>query len=225
MEVRMENLITAFAKAIRSLFAPGMFGVFIKSIFITVIALALLVLISGWMGALLSNSFGIAILSTLGSMALAWFLFPGIMPIIVSFFDEEIVALIETQDYPGLAAPRTGDFWPHLAHDVRFTLTAVALNILVLPLYVILPLIPFIFYGLNGYLLGKEFFFTVAKRHIALDEARRLVKQHAMLIWMSGIGLTIAATIPIINFIAPFWGIAVMTHLFHRLAVPQTINL
>jgi CysZ protein len=199
----MSLLITSAFKAFDSIFVPGMFGVFIRSLIITLLALAGFVLSAGWGVALISDS-------------LAWFLFPGIMPVIVNFFDERITGLIETHHYPQLPPPATPAFYPELMHDIRFSVMAIALNIAVLPLYLFPPFIPFVFLGLNGYLLGNEFFIMVAKRRMPLQEAKQLRKRHSGLIWTGGAMMALLATIPFLNLIAPFWGIALMTHLYHK---------
>ncbi len=146
---------------------------------------------------------------------IAWFLFPGIMPVIVNFWGDRIGDIIEEQDYVKPAAARP--FWPELLHDVRFSFMTLLINILVLPLY-LLPVINFLlFYGLNGTLLGREFFVMAARRHVSLEEAFALRKRNSWIIFMVGVLLVVCATIPIVNLFAPFWGIAVMTHLYHRL--------
>ena len=49
-------------------------------------------------------------------------------------------------------------FWPELLHDLGFTVKALLLNILVLPLYLVPVLNLVLFYWLNGRLLGREYF-------------------------------------------------------------------
>ena len=212
------TLTSAGTRALGSLFAPGMLGVLLVSMLITLCALGGFVvgstLLAGWFG-----GSGVAWVGGFAiSSLVAWVLFPGIMPIIVNFFDQRIASLIEAQDYPNAPAPISPPFWPEFWHDARFSLMAVALNLLILPLILILPLYVFLFYLLNGYLLGREFFVMVARRHLPLSDALALRKKYAVPVLGAGVALTFMATVPFLNLIAPFWGIAVMTHLFHRLA-------
>lgn len=212
-------LIPSFIRAVGSVFAPGMFWVFVLSLLATLAALVVFFIgattlvsyfVDGW--AALAGSFFAAMV--------AWFLFPGIMPIIVNFFDARIAGLIEKQDYPN-ARPIGPPFLPELIHDAKFSLTAIALNILVLPLYFVPVINLFVFFVLNGFLLGKEFFIMVARRHLPLEMAKTLRKQHGRLIFFAGALIALCATIPILNLFAPFWGIAVMTHLYHALEKKQ----
>ncbi len=220
----METLIFAFTRALRSLFAPGMIRVFVYSVLLTIV-----VLCAFWMGAsktlvwmfdrpatahLPFDITGLIIMGATG--VLAWFLFPGIMPIIVNFFDDKIANLIERADYPHSQPIANPPFWPEFWHDAKFSLTVIGINLLVLPLYLIPVINAILFYWLNGYLLGKEFFIMTARRHIPLVEAKKLWNTKSRLITVAGIALTFMATLPVLNLFAPFWGIAVMTHIYHR---------
>jgi len=100
-------------------------------------------------------------------------------------------------------------------------LVAIMLNVLVIPLYFVPVINLFVFYVLNGSLLGKEFFIMVARRHLPLEDAKKLRARHSRTIFLAGAALAFFATLPIVNLVAPFWGIAVMTHLYHALAKTQ----
>ena len=228
----MEALFFSAFRAVRSIFAPGMLSVFIQSLFFAIFILISFIIgvvyASGWLAALLhSNAFAWLLpwLGSMGASLLAWMLFPGIMPIIISFFDDKIARLIEAKDYPASPTPRPYDFWKELRHDIGFSLWAVTLNILVLPLYLVPGLNLILFYLLNGYLLGREFFNMAARRHVPREEAQRLYKQHHMAIIAAGIILTILATSPVLNLFAPFWGIAVMVHMYHHLQPKPPVEL
>lgn len=215
----MPSLITSAFKAVESLFAPGMFFVLLKSIVITLVALTVFFFgassVFFW---IFGHESWISWLGAFGSGAMAWFLFPAIMPVIVNFFDTRIVRLIEDAQYPG--APRASEppFFAEFMHDAKFSLKALALNLVALPFYLIPVVNLLLFYGLNGYLLGREFFIMVARQHMSLEEAGALHKTHGRVAGLAGMLLAIAATIPIINLFAPIWGIALMVHLFHSLA-------
>ena len=214
----------ALLRAVGSVFVPGMLGVFIVSVGVALLALIGFVIgatsiVSLIAPALVSDpatSSWLPWATGVGAALFAYFLFPGIMPVVVNFFDSKIAALIEAQDYPA-AKPIDPPFWPEFWHDARFSLKAILLNILVLPLYFVPVINLFVFYALNGHLLGKEFFVMVARRHQTLPNALVLRLAHRRTIFIAGIILTILATIPFLNLLAPFWGIAVMTHLYHAL--------
>lgn len=212
------------ARAFRSLFTPQMFGIVLLSLGLTLLALTLFVIGATWAALALSASFAgewsgpLVWFSGFASFAIAWFLFPGIMPVIVNFFDDRIARTIERQDYPRAVPRENLPFWPEFWHDARFTAKALLLNLLALPFYFI-PVLQFVvFYGLNGHLLGKEFFLMAARRYMPVSEAEALRKTHSRTVWMGGALLALGATLPLFNLIAPVWGIALMTHLFHRVS-------
>jgi CysZ protein len=218
----MEALIVSTFRAIRSLATPGMLGVFVFSIILTVVMLMGFVGIATsffiWFAAQMHGSSLSAFMPWIGGVGaglFAWCLFPGIMPIIISFFDDKIARVIEGYDYPDMKQPEKRSFWPEFLHDVRFAVMALLLNIVVLPLYLLPGVNLVLFYVLNGYLLGREFFVMAARRHMPLAEAEALRKRHSRSVLAAGIMLTLLATIPLINLLAPFWGVAVMVHLYH----------
>lgn len=226
----MDHLIVACFRAVRSLFAPGMGGILVKSVLLTIVALVAFVISAsygfGWLSTFVSDPSSAAFLpwvGGIGSMFAAWLLFPGIMPIIISFFDERIAGTIERYDYPAAPPAMVNDFWKELMHDARFAALVVFLNLLVLPLYLI-PVINIVLFPLlNGYLLGREFFVMVARRYMSLSEANALRVQHGRTVLSAGVILTLLTIMPIVNLFAPFWGIAVMVHLFHRLQRTPTL--
>jgi len=153
----------------------------------------------------------------ISSGLLAYALFPGIMPLIISFFDVQIIRVIENHDYPEAKRISEAHFWPEFWYDVRFALRAIFLNIIVLPLYLVPVLNLFLFYLLNGYLLGSEFFMMVACRHVNRADSIALYRKHRGMILRAGMVIALLASIPLLNLLAPFWGIAVMVHLYHGL--------
>lgn len=220
----MELMMQSFARAMRSLLAPGMITLFIWSVVLTLVTLLVFIggatSAAGWLFS--GTEYGwLTWLAGAGSFMFAWFLFPGIMPVIVNFFDVRIAGLIEKQDYPAVTPLANPPFWPELWHDLRFSFFVIIVNILMIPVYFIPLVNALVFYGMNGYLLGKEFFIMTARRHIAVGEAKALWQTKNRSITLGGIGLAVMATIPLLNLFAPFWGIAVMTHIYHAIKTPK----
>jgi len=220
----MEKLIESSFKAIGSLFAPKMLLVLLKSIIITLLALtAFFFAASSFFFWLFGAGSWLAWLGTIGSGIFAWFLFPAIMPLIVNFFDTRVVDIIEQKDYANAPRVTPPAFTQEFVHDLKFTTKALLLNILALPFYLIPIFNLILFYGMNGYLLGREFFVMVARQHMTIEEAQMLHKRHRGLAGLGGTALAIMATIPIINLFAPIWGIALMVHLYHHVEKPVEI--
>lgn len=172
-------------------------------------------LVTYWAGLAGTEGFILSAISRFGGLALAWFLFPLLFPVFVSFFDDYVVEAIEREDYP-LVTPANPPFWPTLMQDIWFSVKALSINILLLPVYFLLPGIgQLIYYGLNGYLLGMQFFRMSAGRRLDRQQTRKLSSKYGFTILSAGVLLMLAATIPLLNLVAPILCVAAMLHLYH----------
>ena len=75
----------------------------------------------------------------------------------------------------------------------------------------------FIFYALNGFLLGREYFQLAAMRRIGRVDARAMAKRRQGTIWIAGCLMAVPLSVPFINLLIPVLGAATFTHLFHKL--------
>jgi len=160
----------------------------------------------------LTDIFGAALV-----VFISWLLFPSIVSIVVSFFLEDAARAVEAGHYPGLPAPRRQEFSEVFLVTVKFAGLAILLNILVLPIYAILffigPFNLFVFYTLNGYLLGREFFELVAHRRATPEQALHLRGAFRGQLFLAGVVIAFMMTIPILNLIASVIATAAMIHL------------
>ena len=93
-------------------------------------------------------------------------------------------------------------------------MAGIVLNLLALPLYLLPGPNILIYLALNGYLLGREYFETVAQRRLggrAVAQARRRVR---LRLWVAGVLIALMLAVPLLNLIAPVLATAFMTHLF-----------
>lgn len=149
---------------------------------------------------------------------LSVFLMVPVASAITSLFLDDVAQAVEDKHYPHLApVPRVP-----LSHGIRDTLgflgVLLGANILAFILYIMLPFaaIP-IFYGLNGYLLGREYFQIAAMRRLGRKGAIELRKANNGTVWLAGCLMAIPLSIPFVNLIIPILGAATFTHLFHKL--------
>ncbi len=216
----MGLLFKSMVRAFSSIFAPGMGKVFIKSTLITIFVLIgfvfLVTYIADYFSPLLDSSYRsyVTWFAGLGSFVISWILFPGIMPFITSFFNNDIIDIIERKYYPPLKIDQNS-FLSDFIFEGKFTLKALLLNILILPLYLVPVINVFIFFILNGYLLGNQFFIASSRRHMDSIKAKELSKKHSRSILWGGIVIAFFATVPILNLVIPFFGVALMIHMFH----------
>ena len=77
------------------------------------------------------------------------------------------------------------------------------------------PFAPILFYGANGWLLGREFFQMAARRHLHAPEANALRRARSGQITLTGVAIAVLLTVPVLNIVVPVLASAVFTHLFH----------
>jgi uncharacterized protein involved in cysteine biosynthesis len=75
-----------------------------------------------------------------------------------------------------------------------------------------------VFWLVNGYLLGREYFQLVAMRRLGAAGAANLRRHFGPRIWLAGVLMAVPLSVPVLNLIVPVIGVAVFTHQFHRLA-------
>lgn len=214
-------LITALLKAFHNLFMPGVLRLFMFCLLAYALGGGVLALLAGYaLSAFAEAGAGSSALmqmaGTIGGGVAAWFMFPLLYPILVSFFDDYMAEVIEARDYPQL--PKTSPpFWPTFVQDALFSAKALLINLVCMVFYLI-PLIGWLLYlAINGYLLGMQFFRMSAGRRINKVEAEALMRRNRGVIVLAGMSVMLCASIPFLNLAAPLLGVATMLHLFHAL--------
>lgn len=136
---------------------------------------------------------------------------------ITSMFLEDVAQAVEDRHYPYLPQANTVPFMVALKDTFSFLGVLIAANALALILYLAFtPAAPLIFWALNGFLLGREYFTLVAARRIGMEAARKLRAKHAGTVWLAGGLMAIPLSVPLLNLIIPILGAATFTHIFHR---------
>lgn len=166
---------------------------------------------------------GIAWLAGLGVpllfLLVLWLLFPAVMSMIISFCLDDIIDAVEKRHYPDRAGWRRSPVLETLWLALRLSFYIVLVNLLALPLYLALLFTgfgtPILYYLINGYLLGREYFEMAAIRHGTRRDAERMRKDQRDLAFIGGLAIAVLFSIPVVNLIAPVLGIAIMVHLFH----------
>lgn len=166
-----------------------------------------------WVGDLLS--FG----SFIFMVVLSAFLMVPVASAITSMFLDEVAQAVEDRHYPTLPPAHRTPIGEAVKDTLNFLGIIIGANLLAFVLYVFFtPAAPFIFYALNGYLLGMEYFTLVAIRRVGRQEAKKQRRRHLTTIWLAGILMALPLTIPLVNLIIPILGAATFTHIYHRLS-------
>jgi uncharacterized protein involved in cysteine biosynthesis len=168
----------------------------------------------------------INLLGVVGVLLLSWLLFPAVVTMVMGFFIERVASAVEAHAYPGRGPARRMAIRETLAVSLRLMLITVALNLLALPVYVLAPGINlFVFLGLNGYLLGREYFEVVALRRLDGDAVRTMRHRFGGRVFLGGVVIAGLFAVPFVNLAAPVVATAFMVHMFEGLLrrAPQTI--
>lgn len=149
---------------------------------------------------------------------LSVFLMVPVASAITSMFLDEVAQAVEDRHYRDLPHVEKIGFGEAVKDTVNFLGLLVGANLLAIILYVLMPPASlFIFWGVNGYLLGREYFQLAAMRRIGRSRAKDLRKRHKGTIWLAGILMAMPLSIPLLNLTIPILGAATFTHLFHAL--------
>ncbi|HCI08181.1 EI24 domain-containing protein [Ascidiaceihabitans sp.] len=150
---------------------------------------------------------------------LSIFLMVPVASAITSLFLDEVAQAVEDKHYPHLPQVQSVPFGEAMRDTVNFLGVLIGANFLALFLYVLFSFAaPLIFWALNGFLLGREYFTLAAMRRVGRTQAKVMRKQHRGTIWVAGILMAMPLSIPLLNLIIPILGAATFTHLYHRIS-------
>lgn len=146
------------------------------------------------------------------------FLMVPVATAITSLFLDDVAAAVEARHYPALPPVPRLTWMDALRDTLGFLGVLIGANLVALILYILLPIAaPLLFWGLNGFLLGSEYFQLAAMRRWGRAEARRLRRRHPLRIWAAGVLMAIPLSVPLVNLLIPVLGAATFTHLAHAL--------
>ncbi|MGO1119461.1 EI24 domain-containing protein [Rhodovibrionaceae bacterium A322] len=146
--------------------------------------------------------------------------FPAAVSIILPMLLDEVCNRVEARHYPSLSPADEQPVLEALIDGLRLAALTLGINFLLLPLYLIFLFIPplnlLLFYAVNGYLLGREYFELAAVRRLTSKSARLLRKKVGGRVIVAGVIIAFFLTIPLVNLLTPIIAAAMMVHLFQE---------
>ncbi|MEJ2002190.1 MAG: EI24 domain-containing protein [Maritimibacter sp.] len=143
------------------------------------------------------------------------------VPVAAAFtgiFLDDVAEAVEEVHYPGMAPVGSIPLTDTLRDSISLIAVTVGVNLIALILFFFVgPLAPMLFYVVNGYLLGREFFQMAAMRREGREGANQLRRRHAGQIWVAGTLMAVPLSVPLVNLLMPVIGAATFTHMYHRL--------
>jgi CysZ protein len=220
-------MITAFFKALGDLGSPRFRSVLWTSFFFS---LATAILLWGgiswllfstqfignlpWIGSALDTFADI--FGTIAAFALMIVLLPAFLGIYASLYTETICRAVEARHYPEIAPPREQGTSEAIWVGLKFGVLLIVLNLLLLPLLFLGPVYFIAGWGINGYLLGREYLEMVGFRRMSSRELQSFRLAHRGTVYLAGLVFAMIATIPILNLLLPLFGTSMMLHIFER---------
>lgn len=233
-------MVAALMKSVAQFTDPAFRGVLLRAVLASLLVFILLWvgawlglgwaegLLDGWLAGQEVGSFWAEALSWLlgalfwaSLLLVSFLLFPATVAIAMSFLLDDIAAAVEQRHYPGLPAPRQQPILEVLLDSIGFVAVTIAINLVALPLYLLFLFIPplnfFVFYGINGYLLGREYFELVAVRRMDSVSARRLRRRYRGRVFLAGTIIAVLLSVPLLNLVTPIIATGFLVHVFETL--------
>lgn len=117
--------------------------------------------------------------SVLLMLGLSTFLMVPVASAITSMFLDEVAQAVEDRHYPHMPKADAVSFYDGLVDSVNFLGVIVVANVLALFVYLLLPFSTILlFWALNGFLLGREYFTLAAMRRVGRARAKELRREH-----------------------------------------------
>ncbi len=218
-----QGLFGAISKTFTQLFSPPFRNVLWKSIGLTIAMfvgfwfvlqavngafLAPMLADYSWAATMVSWVLGAGLVIGMG------FLIAPVTSVFAGVFLDEIADEVEQRHYPsdpkGVSLPLSQT----ISITARFLGLVIVGNLIALLLVLFLGLGVLIFFLLNGYLLGREYFQFAALRHRTLDEVAQLQQRYSGEVFLAGLAIAAVLTIPIVNLLTPLFAGALMVHVY-----------
>jgi CysZ protein len=217
------------ARAFGDLFSAPIRGVFWKVIGLTLLflvalwyVLRLLFLdyampyIEGWLpdlgnwGGWLETT--AAILSAFGIAAALAFLIAPVSAVIAGLFLDDAAEAVESSGYPADAPGTALPLGQSILSSLRFFLVVIAANLVALVFLLVPGVNIVIFFVINGYLLGREYFEFAAARYLGPERARAWRGRNQGRVWLAGLAIGLFLMVPVLNILTPLFAAIFMVH-------------
>jgi CysZ protein len=236
------NLIDAAFRALRQTLSPALRAVLWKSIGLAIGLLVVggILLQRGFVwfadrgadqllaatGGAYSGAIGVtesvvAVMAGLGLFVAFMFLVPSVTALVASMFTDDVAEIVESRDYPHHRPGRALPVWIAVWEAAKFFGVVLAVNLLALPTLLIAGVGVAVFFLVNTYLLGREYFEMAAMRFRPPAEARAMRKAYAGRVFAAGLPIAGLVSVPILNLITPIFATVYMVHVHKMLSIER----
>jgi CysZ protein len=224
-------MIAALRRTFSDLFDPRLAWTLVKAVLLSVLGYAAVWGLAWWLlmesrwveTAWLDGT--LRVLGGLAVMLVSLLLFPSVFVVLQSIFLDGVADRIEARHYPGLGSARGTAFRDGTLMAVKVMVLMIVVNLVMLPVYILGSLFfgagMALFYAVNGWLCGREYFAQVALRRMTRGDVSDWSARNRLTIWLAGTFITLLGTVPILNLAAPVIGCAYMVHISRLLQPPR----
>jgi len=216
-------MIRHLTRAVAQLPDPAFLRVLILSMVGTILLFVLLLSGFGWV---LTHTdlfdipwvdTGLDLLGGMAALLLTWLMFPAVMVAVSSIMLDGVVDAVERRHYPWLPPPHPVPLWRSLWEGLKFLGLVLVVNLLALPLYFIPGVNLAVWFLVNGYLVGREYFELVAVRRLTPAGVRFLRDDRKLGLFAAGVIIAFLSSLPLVNLLVPVLAAAFMAHLFEEM--------
>ena len=148
-------------------------------------------------------------------LGLSVFLMVPVASVISAFFVDDVARAVEDRHYPNSQSQYRSKLSEEVRESLGFLGIMLVANLIALIFYALfIVFTPIIFWSLNGYLIGREYFYMAAKRYVGRENALSAFRENRFRVWMCGVTLVLPMSVPLLNLLVPALAAASFTHLF-----------
>jgi CysZ protein len=207
----------------REIFTPPFRKVMAKSIGLTLALLLMLWIVLDKL-ALSASSITTPWLATVVEVTTAlglsvglFFLIAPVSMLVAGFFLDELAEIVEARIYPNGPKGAPVPLNQSLVMALRFFFVSLLVNMTAFLLWLLPGINAIIFFAANAYLFSREYFEMASSRFLPDESVRALRKLNQLKVFGYGLVIALFVVTPVVNFVTPLFGVALMVRLNKRL--------
>lgn len=227
-------ILASAARSLCDVITPAFRSVLVKTLAISILALAviwaagtrLIAMLAAWFATTYPVDYPwyVDAFTTAASILSGVLLFVGlaflvapVSAVVAGFFLDDIAATVERTHYPADPPGHPLPLVTSIAETVKFTVAVVGVNLVALILLLVPGVNLVAFFAGNGYLLGREYFQMAAFRQMPRPEAEALRRRNGGRVFLAGVVIAGFLAVPGLNLLTPLFATALMVHLVKAL--------
>ena len=168
---------------------------------------------------ILNSTIFLFILNTMKYFSFFMLYFILIIPvsgIIFSFFEEKVIKYHKEKYNIQNIEFISENIFLSIWYAFKFLLKLIIVNLFLIPFYIFLPGLSFLLLSIfNGYIVGKELYFQILRKHLKKDQQMVFIKYDNGEFFFLGLSICLLSSVPILNLFLPIFGLLTFSNLFY----------